>query len=216
MKYLWSGFLLLTVSMLKAQPKVPLPVPEKWALRANPMGLADVLDGNLSVGMERYLNSRWSLTTDLSFIFYSAYLPTNRRALGYIIKPALRFYTSSERSLFMEISFFYKRCGYKVKDWLGKDCVNDVPAYEKYETFIFSKRVTGINVQAGWRRDLTRNKLWRMELYIGLGIRRKWQDVRGDPMDCYQTNSVFNTEINQTTFIGGSLPHGLRVIYTIQ
>ncbi|MEJ7769239.1 MAG: hypothetical protein WKF89_15575 [Chitinophagaceae bacterium] len=206
-------FLLITASSLKAQ-RTGMPgkgMPAGYAFRFNILGLADIMDGNLSLGMERRLGSRLSVTTDLSMVFYSVYLPQIRSTMGYIIKPAIRYYTTTKRRTFVEAAFFYKRVGYKKADWLGKDCVNDVPAYEEFQRFVFRKQVTGVNIQAGIQRDLTKNKLLGIEMYAGIGIRFKWQDIRNDPMACYQ---VLN-QPNRMPYIAPGIPHGLRFIYRI-
>lgn len=216
MKYFWIVFLFCASTGLRAQTKGPLNTSEKPALRFNPFGLVDVMDGNLSGGVEIPFNARWSLTTDLSFIFYSAYIPNNRRTLGYIIRPAIRYYLTDEHKFFLEVSFFYKRAGYKIKDWLGKDCVSGVPAYEELETFIFRKRVFGINPQAGFQKNLTRSKRLRMELYAGLGVRFKWQDIKDYSRACYQANTLYDRDLNQSQYVSVSVPHGLRLVYMIQ
>lgn len=218
MKYILSLFLFLVLTRwVSAQSYERYKeIPYKWAVRFNVLGMLDPLDGNISAGGEYIFHPRWSVTTDLSFILYSAYLPQNKSAIGFMLKPAIRFYTSESRKGFLEATLFYKQVGYKLEDWLGKGFVNGVPAYEEYQDFIFRKRVGGINLQAGLQANLSKDKLLRLETWFGLGIRFKWQDIKNHPDASYQTNRIFLTDLTREYYVAPSIPFGVRLVYCIQ
>lgn len=189
---------------------------DKLSIRVSPLGLIDVFDGNLTAGIIYSLNNRWSLSTDLSCIFYSAYLNDNMGSSGYIVKPSVRYYVSDTRKFFFESSVWYKRSTYKLTDWLDMDCVNGVPAFRELKDFRFRKRVLGWNVQGGFQKGLMKNNKLRMEIYAGLGIRFKWQDIKDEPSACYDPNSFFINEIYSPYNVGVSIPHGMRLVYVIE
>ncbi|MEO6648819.1 MAG: DUF3575 domain-containing protein [Chitinophagaceae bacterium] len=189
---------------------------DKLSLRLNPLGLVDVFDGNISGGIAYSLNQRWSITVDLSYIFYSTYLRENKGTSGYIFKPAIRYYVSESRKFYLESTVWYKCSSYKVLDWVDKDCVNGVPSYQEFKSFRFRKQVLGFNIQGGFQKALMKNKLLRMEIYAGIGVRLKWQEVKNDPQACYQPNDVFESSFYNPTKVSPGLPHGLRLVYVIR
>lgn len=210
---------LLCSTLLFAQTHRNFWYQEKVAIRINPFGMIDVFDGNLSAGVTYSLNSRWSATADISYIFYSTYLERNKGASGYIFKPAIRYYLSGSRKTFIESTLWYKRSRYKVEDWLGMNCVNGVSAYEEYKDFRILKKVVGFNIQAGIQKSLIKNNLLRMEIYAGIGVRFKWQEIMGAPKACYSPNIFFFNNTNSIYdpyYIGASIPHGLRLVYVIE
>ena len=193
-------------------------LPYKAAVRFNFTGLVDPVDNNISLGGELPLHPNWSLTTDLAYIEYSSYFNNIRWTSGYIVKPAIRYYPSSLRHTgFFEAVLFYKQANYHLRDWLGKDCVNGIPAYEQYGDFTYRKRVAGINLQLGLQTALSRNKLIQFEAWVGLGLRIKQQDVIGQENGCYNATADFG-DVNGSsgTAVLTSLPAGMRLVYCIR
>lgn len=218
MKNLLSILLILgfTGEVLAQSPESPMPPLYTKAVRFNMLGLLDVFDGNFSVGGEYAFRPRWSITTDLSFVLYSVYFQGNKRALGYIVKPGIRYYMADNRRGFLEAVVFYKRVGYKMEDWLDKDVVNGVPAYEQFQEFIIRKRVAGLNIQAGLQRSISADKLLRIEGYMGLGIRVKWQDIKDYPEATFNNNDSFFWRDNNEYYVVPSVPFGIRLVYCIK
>lgn len=186
------------------------------AVRFNMLGLLDVFDGNFSFGGEYAFNPRWSVTTDMSFVLYSVYFQGNKRAFGYNIKPGIRYYAFDNNRGFLEAVVFYKRVGYKMEDLLGRDVANGIPAYEKYQEFIIRKRVAGLNIQAGLQRSISRDKLFRIEGYMGLGIRIKWQDIKNHPEAAFNNSDSFFWRDNNEYYVLPSVPFGIRLVYCIK
>jgi hypothetical protein len=216
MKYLPLFLIFLFHLSGHAQRKAALPYKEKWTVRFSPLGLVDVFDGNLSAGATLSLNKRWLLSADLSYIFYSVYLDKDKGVSGYIFKPGVRYYFSDRRRFFIESGAFYKRVGYRVNDWLGKDAVNGVPAYQEWTTFTFRKQVLGINVMAGVQKSLVKSNRLRMEIYAGTGLRYKWQDIKHEPRASYRPDVLLTNKFYLPAVLGASIPHGLRLVYVIE
>jgi hypothetical protein len=216
MRYLLVFFIFLSKG-LNAQYKAPVPYHDTLAVRFSPLGLVDVFDGNFTAGAAYSINDRWTLSADLSYIFYSAYIENRSGVNGYIFKPGIRYYLVKRRNFFVESLPFYKRVGYKLNDWLEKDCVNGVPAYRELKTFWFRKQVVGLNMQAGVQESLTRNNLLRLEMYAGISIRYKWQDIKNEPGACYQLTGLFeNAFFSTPNNFSAGVPHGLRLVYVIR
>ena len=203
----------------KAQ-STPAPAGDRYkaSVRFNFAGLADPIDNNISFGGEMFFHPDWSLTTDLAYIEYSSYFSEVKHASGYIIKPAVRYYPSSLRHTgFLEAVLFYKKVNYCLHDWLGKDCVDDVPTYYHHQDFAYNKRVAGFNLQFGVQPALSRNNLLRLEAYLGLGIRIRQQDVAGGKNCCYNNELEFGDVNGHSGFsILSSLPIGVRLVYCIR
>lgn len=218
MKNLLSFLLILIFTgMLHAQLPEPAMSPMYTkAVRFNMLGLLDIFDGNVSFGGEYAFQPRWSVTTDLSFIFYSVYFQDSKGALGYNIKPGIRYYVADNRRGFLEAILFYKRVGYKTEGWLDEDVVNGIPAYQKFQDFTIRKQVAGINIQAGLQRSISADKLLRMEGYIGLGIRFKWRDIKNHPEASFNRSDSFFWRENNDYYVVPSVPFGIRLVYCIK
>jgi len=185
----------------------------RYAIRFNPLAVLDLLDHNFSVGGEYIFRPRWSVTTDLSYIFASAIYGSSKTS-GFIIKPAIRYYVTVERRFYIEMDVFYKQVGYSITDWVGKDCVNGVPAFEEYKQFIYRKQVGGIDFKGGITTNLSRDQKLRLEGYFGFGIRTRSFAVKDDPRACYNGNLLFDVRgQNSSHYVTGSVPCGLRLVY---
>jgi hypothetical protein len=172
------AFLLLNLSCkIFSQNKIAVLQP-KLLLRFNALGLADPLDENLSFGIEHRFHPNWSTGTDAGWIFASHYMQNSSRANGFIVRPFIRYYPNENGIGFFEVELHYKYVGYKTEDWLGRNPVNNVPAYEEYTTFELQKHIAGIHFKAGLLANISRNERLKFEFTGGLGVRYKWQKVR--------------------------------------
>lgn len=208
------------IQPVRAQSTVQSPPqPYKAAIRFNFTGLIDPVDNNISLGGELPFHPNWSVTTDLAYIEHSAYFTNIRRVSGYMVKPAIRFYPFSlHHNGFFEAVLFYKQASYHLRDYLGKDCSNGVPAYEQYQDFTYRKRVAGLNLQMGLQTALSRNKRLRFEAWLGLGLRIRQQDVTGVENACYNVDPGRFGNVNGSsgTSVLTSLPAGMRLVYCIK
>ncbi|MFM2362235.1 MAG: hypothetical protein RLZZ316_1137 [Bacteroidota bacterium] len=147
-----------------------------WKLHFNPLALADIGDPNISGGIE-YRNNNKALHLDAGYIFTSVYHTSKRAAqpYGYYFRPAYRKYnkTSSTKSNFWELRGGIKQVWYTITDWVDKDLVNGVPAYQSYETFTLKKIVLNANFIAGTQHLLNTKGKTIIEYYVGCGLRYK-------------------------------------------
>ncbi|MDQ6904099.1 MAG: DUF3575 domain-containing protein [Bacteroidota bacterium] len=177
--------------------------------RFNILGLTDIFDENISLGVEYTFHEHWSTGTDAAYIFDSYYLSQKKGTSGFMVRPFIRFYPDKKRIGFYEAELQYKFAAYRITDWLGRDATNGVPAYEEYTTFSYKKRVYGINIKAGRKEDLSRDKKFKMELYIGLGFRYKTQGVdNGTYVRRGNFINFYNPEYSTIT-----VPLGVRFLY---
>lgn len=186
-----------------------------WALRSNPLGLADFLDHNINLGTEFRFHKKWSFSTDLAYIFYSRFYNQSKGASGYMVKPAIRYYAVNRARLFFEWDIFYKHVGYKMEDWIGKNCVNGVPTFDMNTLFVLQKKVVGTNIKIGKQFNISEDKRLKAEVYLGLGIRHRWSSIKNDPNACFRNGGLFGDEFINGPITLPGLPAGIRFIYVV-
>ncbi len=177
------AFLLITCFHVKGQwitdnqqETEKAPFQKNIIVRVNFAGLLDFYDQNISLGAEYPFNPQWSAGIDAGYIFQSEYIRENTGVKGMILRPFIRYYFKEKRTGFLEANLHYKNVVYKVKDWIGRDITNGIPAYEELSIFDFNKNVYGINVVIGnkWNLDKKNNRI-KLEPYAGLGARIRRQ-----------------------------------------
>lgn len=187
-------------------------------LRANLLGLVDIYDGNFSVGGEYRLNRSWSVTMDAGYIFYSTYILKAKSAMGVLLRPGIRLYTDPDKKVFVECQFHYKGVRYHVTDWLGKEVVNNVPAYEEMKEFQYQKRVVGAQIMVGYRNFLWKSKRLFVEGYLGLGIHYKEENLYHEPNSLYDHTILTLRRVTseKTTRVLPAVPGGIRLVYLLR
>ena len=214
MKYfLW--LLLLAAATTTTAQKTKPPVVYQKAIGISPLALAD-LDHTLLLTGEYRFNRKFALVTDVGYIFASDYISETKATWGFNIRPSLRMYYGKRNKGYLQAQAFYKMATYTLRDWVGKDCVNGVPAYEEEMDFDYRKRVVGFNVIAGSLLPIARNGKWFIDLYGGLGFRHKTHQMVNNGNVCYNLNngSFFDLYGDEMTTI--SLPMGARLTYVLQ
>jgi hypothetical protein len=177
--------------------------------RFNFLGVIDPIDHNVSFGAEYVFRSKLSVGADVAYIFASDYIYDIKKTRGILFRPFLRFYPNGKPDFFIHAEAHYKFVSYTLEDWVGKDPVNGVPAYEEFQKFQYRKRVMGIHVLTGERFSISKNKLLSMEVTAGLGIRWRKQfakDVLYDP---------FSAELFQRK-LTAVVPVNVRFCYRIR
>ena len=184
------------------------------SIRANLSGLIDVLDGNLSGGIEYGISRRSAVTADLGLIFYSVYR-NSRKTIGFHFKPSYRYYFTDRRRGFLDVGLLYKYVGYGITGWLDKGIVNGVSQYREFQKFTYQKDVLGLQVMSGYKAPLDKQgKLW-LEFYGGLSVRRKWHKVRHMPDAIYRGgNSIFDEDPDSVSYWPG-IPGGMRLVIRV-
>lgn len=211
LKYLFP--LLLAGICCKARGQAVTNNLDKITARFNFFGITDIFDENISIGGEYRYNDHWSAGTDVAYIYNSIYLSQSKKIRGYIIRPFLRYYPDEKRNSFFEAQLHYKSVAYYLTDWIDKDVVNGVPGYQEYTSFHYNKKVYGINIIAGKKANLSRNKKLKLELYIGVGYRYKTQ---GSDIGSYLRQRGNNISIYNPEYSTLALPMGASLVYAIK
>lgn len=210
--------LLFFSAMMAAQEKrSDRPADRVSYLRFNATGLIDLVDPNLSIGYEHRYNKNWAMSVDAGWIFFSRYYDHVKRTNGIIVRPAIRHYFGRSNNGFLELELHYKRSVYRIEDWLGRDCVNDVSAYEELTTFNYLRQVLGFHLKLGGQAKLSRNGRLALEYYFGLGARWSSQKVLDEPTSCYKYGTGVFGQIGQSknrATVG--IPAGVRLLYSLK
>lgn len=191
-------------------------VPPAHTLRLNPLGLIDVVEPNISVGYVYRFSDNWAIGSDLAWVFYSRYFEQTKHADGFIFRPAIRKYIGRRKQSFFDAELHYKYVVSTIEDWLGRDCVNGVAAYEEFTTFHYLRQSIGTNLKFGEELSLSRNNKFWLEYYLGLGFRWNFQKVLNETNCCYiyATNPVgIQKDDGHFTF---AVPFGLRLLYKLK
>lgn len=212
--FYFSCFFVFHSAMQAQNSKEPLPAGTRF-IRMNITGLIDPMETNISGGIEYRFNDSWSVSCDAGWIFHSTYFENIKSTSGIIFRPSARGYFQKSRRTFAELQFHYKNVTYKIEDWLGRGCINGIPAYEEFTTFRYRKKVAGLNLNFGYQGRISRNnKLW-FDVYLGVGARKKWDKVVKEEGSCYENNGPFT--FTNSNFWGDdlypSLPMGFRLLY---
>jgi hypothetical protein len=207
--------LLCCISHLWARQHYPDRLPEKtWLLRLNPLGLMDFNDNNISTGAEYRFKNKWSATADIAYIF-DASIDNLQSTRGWIFRPAVRKYYGRQLNQYLEGELHYKYVAYTLEDWVNRNAVNGVPAYEQYTQYKLIKHVAGIQVKVGRQENVVKDWLW-VELYAGLGVRAKWQDTDLPPGSTATMRRPLYNDLDRKFSVFPSFPLGLRVLFRIR
>jgi hypothetical protein len=185
----------------------------KFYIRCSPLGIIDLYDGNLTLGGEYRLNNTWAATLDAGAILYSTYFEA-KQSRGFLFRPGIRFYPKGYKDFFIDLQLHYKNVTYRIKDWLQKDVVDNVPSYEEYKTFRFKKQVMGVHVMAGFRNYFDYNHRFYLEGYVGLGLHYKDEGLYNEPNSEYG----FGLRVRKNTgkYVVPALPAGMRFVYLLR
>lgn len=171
-------------------------------------------DQRLMFGAERRLNSRLSVLGDVGVIVRSGYLDEAHSANGFELRPAIRYYYSRKNTGFVQGQIHYRLANYKLHDWLGYDCVNGVPAYEKLQQFSFQKSQVGAAIVTGGTERLGRH--WQIDVSVGLGLVYRTQKVTGETQCCYFPEGNFFGNTQQPNAWIPVVPVAVKLGYVIK
>lgn len=210
--------LLLCVTTLAAaaQKNSKPPVVYKKAISISPFALAD-MDHNLLLTGEYRLKPKVALLADVGYIFASEYMSSIKGTWGFNFRPAVRLYYGKRNKGYLQAQAFYKMANYTLNDWVGKNCVEGVPAYEEQKEFDYRKEVAGFNIIAGVVLPLSPSHKWLVDLYGGLGFRyKKHHLVNSEPNSCYNLSNGGLFDFQQDDVAMPNLPLGVRLTYVLQ
>lgn len=191
------------------------------AVSFNPFALAEI-DFTLLGGYEHKIKPRIFLATEAGYIFSSLYVGTDNdgraRASGFMIRPSIKWFVADNDKFYLQPQFFYKQVTHHLYDWLGKEAVGGVPSYQQLQNFNYKRSSAGFNAVVGFALPLDQHKKGFIDLYMGLGLRRKWSKVVGEPRSVYRndTGVTINDSPDANSGIFPSVPAGIRFIYAIR
>lgn len=205
---------LLLCAGAQAQAQKP-PIEYKTALSFNPSVIIGV-DYTAMFGVEHRVKHNLGLVLDAGYVFYSTYFGQGvvQGTSGFSVRPGIRLYHGRQNKEFFQFQLFYKQANYKLHDWLGKDCVQDVPSYEQLQNFTYRKQTLAFNLMAG--------ELYRFsdrffgEIYVGVGVKIKLQEPT-EPNSCYRDEDNgpgFNMYRKHS--VGPNIPAGFKLIYKLE
>jgi len=182
-------------------------------LRFNIANIVDVSEPNISFGAERRISDHFSLALDAGYILMSQQFRDNGNSSGFIIRPAVRYFPEKSK-IFFEAELHYKQHTHHLADWIGRDVVAGVPAYEEYRDFRLRKQVIGPHLKFGAVMPV-KKRLW-FEFYVGIGIHwRKYTVVEGRDL-AYRFNQQFETISTGNTEKLVAMPIGWRILYRLR
>jgi len=211
MKSILLGLLFCVPFLLHAQRK---PLDYKMAVSFNPSLLIGS-DYTVMLGAEYRVKEKIGLLLDAGYIFHSSYFEANKikGASGFNLRPAVRWYGRKGKE-FLQLQLFYKHVDYNIYDWLGKNCVNEVPAYEQLQNFIYRKKAVTLNFIVGEMYRLS-DDLY-IEIYAGLGTKFKSQGPT-EPNSCYRNEGgdVGFNMYNEKS-VTPNVPMGFKLVYLLK
>jgi hypothetical protein len=211
--YLWMVCLLAAWEAAAQTPKTDSLYTK--ALIISPLALADI-DNTAILGGEYRFRDNMAILADVGYVFYSSYLDREnvKKTRGFTIRPAFRFYYGKQLSRYFQIQAFHKQVDYTIHDWLGKESVNGVPAYEQLQDFIYRKKVTALSFMMGRMIPLHSDK-WFADIYLGMGLRYRQLGVAGEENSTYTLNrGLFGPP--QDKLLTLHVPLGIRIAHTIK
>ncbi len=215
MKTIVCSLLLFCSFAVVAQgdPDVYLPR-HRLAVSFNPLALAN-FDQMVMPGMEWRFRRQWSVVTDLGLVVKSGYLQEQNTASGFALRPALRFYHGRSERVYIQMQLQYAAVRYKLYDWLGKDCIDGVPAYERLQHFRYRKQTFSAAFVAGKQLEL--GPKWFIDISAGLGAQQRVQGLTGEENCCFipQTNT-FTTRRAQERALLPIVPLAVKLVYALQ
>lgn len=205
--------LLMMCEMAEAQKLSDTLAKGNTFLRFNIVNIVDVSEPNISFGVERRISDHVSLTLDAGYILMSQRFRENGNSSGFIIRPAVRYFPE-KRKIFFEAELHYKQHTHHLTDWIGRDVVAGVPAYEEYRNFRLRKQVIGPHFKFGALMPV-KKRLW-FEFYAGIGIHwRKYTVVEGRDL-AYRFDQQFEIITTGNTEKLVAIPIGGRILYRLR
>ncbi|RPD50920.1 DUF3575 domain-containing protein [Paracnuella aquatica] len=206
---LWA----LGAAAQKAPLGRPKYTPHNLVVTINPLAMFNA-DHRLMMGVEHRFSSRFSLVGDVGLVVQSSYLDEAKKARGFELRPALRYYYTRQGAGYVQGQLHYRLMNYDLHGWLGQNCVNGVPTYEKLQDFTFQKSQAGAAVVTGGTERL--GKHWLLDVSVGLGLVYRQQKVKDEPNCCYMPTDNFFGNTTQNNMWLPVVPISVKLGYVIK
>ncbi|MEO6254547.1 MAG: DUF3575 domain-containing protein [Ferruginibacter sp.] len=195
-------------------------------IRTNLLSWLEPNAGGPVLGLEYFINKRFSIGTDAGFIFYNIAKSEDdnlANPIGFKIKPEVRYYLYKKNKpdptrLFFAVEGLYLNTrttnfnNLPIRDNNGNIVYYYIGGFPEY------KKVVGGNLKAGLQIPRFISKRMMIEFYAGIGIRVKTYSFGDVPngaviSDRFQSRFLLNTDID------GSYPSiagGFKLIYKLK
>lgn len=188
-----------------------------WHLRFNLTHAIDGVEPAINIGAEYRVSERLAVANDVGYIYFSNYLPESKKANGFTIRPSLKYYASQNKRFYVEGELLLKSVFFTMNDWLGMDCVNEVPNYFEERDFKFRKNTYAFHAKIGRVGMLTKDNKVSIDYYCGIGVRYKKFNLIDIPANsCYNIPGFLglgNAESDQAFLPSASL--GVRLLFKL-
>jgi hypothetical protein len=185
-------------------------------LRFNMAGLLDPIETNFSIGSEYLLRQKTSVALDVGVITFSRFTEGIEKSSGFIIRPSFRNYLGKENKWYADIELHLKYANLKMYDWLGKNCVNNVPAYEQLQNFVLKKSSKGVHAKIGTQFSLDKKQKLLMDWYLGGGVRVTKFSLKDEPNHCYGVNQLVTSFASPSDQFSPVVVFGFRLAYRVK
>ena len=135
MKKLILPALLMAMLSAQAQKKERIPLAYEKAVSFSPLMLLGP-DYTLTGGYEKRISPNLVLASEAGIIMGSSYfsnMENSGRAWGILLRPSVKFFMDRDKNFYLQPQLFYKMVNNQLYDWLGKNCVDEGPAYEELQ-----------------------------------------------------------------------------------
>jgi len=182
--------------------------------RFNLTSLINPIEPTASIGAEFRIDQNWAASLDAGYIFYSNVEGEYGPSSGILLRPAGRYYFGKNKRFFLEGELHYKYVSVEYTDWIGRNCVNGVPASQEYMTVHLIREQIGGNAKWGYQGSLPRLKQLWFECYIGLGWKYRYPMQTAEANTCYQFIGGWFFDTNpEESGTYPTLPIGFRILY---
>jgi hypothetical protein len=189
------------------------------AIHFSPLAVLQI-DYTLMAGAEYRLRPNLALVLEGGYIFASSYLDELQNqsgGTGFIIRPAMRWYMGKKNRFYFQPQMFYKLVTHKKYDWVGRDCVDEVPSYEELTEFKYRRHISGANVMIGRIVPLGRSGKRFVDFYLGMGVKYKKSVIVNETHSCFMPPNAFtiaNDDPDNGFF--PNVPAGVKLIFSIR
>jgi hypothetical protein len=173
------------------------------------------------MGGEHRFTDDVSAAIDLGYILASGYLGTtsdgkrDQSVSGFTVRPSIKYFINEKKTFYLQPQFFYKQVTHHRLDWLAKEVVNGVAAYEQLQEFRYRRRSYGMNFMAGTMVPISRNKKTFLDFYFGLGFRKKTATVLGEKNSSFNSRTLMGNTSTADHGTFPSMPAGIRLMFVI-
>lgn len=191
-------------------------------LRLHPLGFADA-DGGLQAGVGYRFANRWSVNTELGFLFIDAFerLGYGESLRGFKWKQDIRYHSYDFWKFsrtFHGIDLLFKNVGYRKEASVGINCIQGNCDYYMIANYKEVKQEFGVAFKGGFEIPLSsKGDPWSLEMYSGFGYKLLQFRQKGLPPGATYISGGGSELLPWESESQGSpyIPGGIKIIYKL-